>query len=74
MSDYHCFEMQQEGTISIAALKERFRLATVNLLDGTQIGDEDTFVDVTPFLSVRGVLSVSGIPEPMCGKPEDDGQ
>mmetsp|Transcript_29864 Transcript_29864/g.60684 ORF Transcript_29864/g.60684 Transcript_29864/m.60684 type:complete len:100 (+) Transcript_29864:1-300(+) len=72
MSDYHCFEMQPEGTISIAAVKERFRLLTVNLLDGTEVIDEEGFVNVMPFLSVRGTLSVSGVPEPLCSDEEEE--
>jgi len=73
MSDYECFEMQIEGTISIAAVKERFRLETVTLLDGLELEEDcQGFAEIGSFLSARGDIAISGIPRPICGGGQEE--
>ena len=67
VSDYDVYLLREPGALSVGVLQRRFRLASVLLLDGTELcpgpgGD----AEVQPFLNLAGDLDVTGVPLRAC--------
>jgi hypothetical protein len=67
VSDYDVYPLREPGALSVGVLQRRFRLASVLLLDGTELcpgpgGD----AEVQPFLNLAGDLDVTGVPLRAC--------
>jgi hypothetical protein len=71
VSDYDVYALRGEGeagALNVGVLKRRFRLASVMLLDGTELyPDPSGCAEVRPFLNLAGDLDVTGVPLCLCG-------
>ncbi len=68
VSDYDVYPLREPGgALSVGVLQRRFQLASVLLLDGTELCPGPSgCAGVQPFLNLTGDLDVTGVPLRAC--------